>query len=205
MTQMIYYGQELYHHGIFGQKWGVRRWQNEDGSLTPAGREHYGYYGKSGDKFKASNGLTVGKPKNAAVAAFRRAQATKVGSKVLEGTAKLNNKFYGFKNGDQIVNRVKKENEAVRESVKAMKETKKEKKEAVKYATKQAFKNASLLDKLTYNYATYRETGKKMVNKNMSYEDALKATKKEAWRNTAIYGAVMAGLTVAELYAMNNY
>ena len=32
------YETELYHHGIKGQKWGVRRFQNEDGSLTPAGR-----------------------------------------------------------------------------------------------------------------------------------------------------------------------
>lgn len=30
---------ELYHHGIKGQKWGVRRYQNEDGSLTAAGKK----------------------------------------------------------------------------------------------------------------------------------------------------------------------
>ena len=33
---------ELYHHGIKGQKWGIRRYQNEDGSLTPEGKAKYG-------------------------------------------------------------------------------------------------------------------------------------------------------------------
>lgn len=32
---------ELTHHGILGQKWGIRRYQNEDGSLTPEGRKRY--------------------------------------------------------------------------------------------------------------------------------------------------------------------
>lgn len=32
---------ELYHWGVKGMKWGVRRYQNKDGSLTPAGRKRY--------------------------------------------------------------------------------------------------------------------------------------------------------------------
>lgn len=37
---MIYLSN-LQHHGIKGQKWGVRRYRNRDGSLTPAGRKRY--------------------------------------------------------------------------------------------------------------------------------------------------------------------
>lgn len=32
----------LAHHGVIGQKWGVRRYQNYDGSLTALGRKHRG-------------------------------------------------------------------------------------------------------------------------------------------------------------------
>jgi hypothetical protein len=37
----LQYETELYHHGIKGQKWGVRRYQNADGSYTAAGRKRY--------------------------------------------------------------------------------------------------------------------------------------------------------------------
>lgn len=33
--------EELYHHGIKGQKWGIRRYQNPDGTLTEEGRKRY--------------------------------------------------------------------------------------------------------------------------------------------------------------------
>lgn len=55
---------ELYHHGILGMKWGIRRYQNSDGSLTDEGRARYGYSKKElkkaikGAKKNYSKGLT---------------------------------------------------------------------------------------------------------------------------------------------------
>lgn len=43
MNSMLHSDEYLSHHGILGQKWGIRRYQNKDGSLTDAGRKHYGY------------------------------------------------------------------------------------------------------------------------------------------------------------------
>ena len=41
---------ELYHHGIRGQKWGVRRFQNKDGSLTKLGQKRVDKAQKQADK-----------------------------------------------------------------------------------------------------------------------------------------------------------
>ena len=46
---------EIYHHGIKGQRWGVRRYQYTDGSLTPAGQKRY----NSGQNGKNIAGMKV--------------------------------------------------------------------------------------------------------------------------------------------------
>ncbi len=57
---MNYYGYELIresdltHHGIKGQKWGQRRFQNEDGTWTAAGKERYGDDDGSPRSFKGN-------------------------------------------------------------------------------------------------------------------------------------------------------
>ena len=62
----------LEHHGIKGQKWGVRRFQNPDGSLTQAGRERYGTKSKykvdpSGDLLTLAVSILANKAYNAIV------------------------------------------------------------------------------------------------------------------------------------------
>ena len=45
---------ELQHHGVKGMKWGVRRYQNKDGSLTAKGKKRYGL-DESGNLVKKSS------------------------------------------------------------------------------------------------------------------------------------------------------
>lgn len=46
------------HFGILGMKWGVRRYQNPDGSLTNAGKMRYDHYMKEAQKYKKGSGIS---------------------------------------------------------------------------------------------------------------------------------------------------
>lgn len=82
MTEYIIARSDGYlaHHGVKGQKHGVRQYQNADGSLTPEGREHYGvgqgkFNGQGGQDYEARQAYKRGE-----ITKEERKQATKAGN-----------------------------------------------------------------------------------------------------------------------------
>ena len=76
------YEKALYlaHHGIKGQKWGIRRFQNEDGSLTPAGEKRAQKDADNGNKWATSQ-RQPSSVKSSILAGAYAARPTKLGGK----------------------------------------------------------------------------------------------------------------------------
>ena len=93
---------ELYHHGVLGMHWGVRRYQNTDGSLTSAGQKRMmklqkgvakwtkkqAKYEKK--KYKAMKGLSSHSKEK------KLMKYSKKSVKALKKKAKLEKKLYKF-------------------------------------------------------------------------------------------------------------
>lgn len=53
---------ELYHYGVKGQKWGVRRYRNDDGTLTDAGKKRYDRDIRENNAKKKENRINIDGP-----------------------------------------------------------------------------------------------------------------------------------------------
>ena len=87
---------ELSHHGILGQKWGVRRFQNPDGTRTEAGKKRYSKDGSDSDEKKKLDKETKKKIVYASIGAATLAVAAhyihknpeKIGKAIAKGVVK---------------------------------------------------------------------------------------------------------------------
>ena len=91
MYSNAYYPDYLYHHGIKGMKWGVRRFQNRDGSLTSAGqrRRDKGEQGSSGGRSRSNGGSKSTKSKR-----LKRVLGVTLGAAAAAGLAYGGRKLY---------------------------------------------------------------------------------------------------------------
>ena len=108
------------HSGIKGMKWGVRRYQNPDGTLTPAGKKRYN---KTLEKVRAEEKALRDKAKAAKTAEATKAKIDKLNARV----DKINSQKKALKDGKKAGDDVKEKTEAEREAEKKAYEAAKEK------------------------------------------------------------------------------
>lgn len=201
----------LVHHGVKGQKWGVRRFQNEDGSLTSKGRKRY-----DSETFTASNGTKVAPAKNAYVKVMR---------KVVAGSGRAGERVYQKnmqkKHADTADNalaiakgrkQIRNEAQALREYHAHQKDVRKGtgdkylnkavRKNAIDNAYDKVTGNSTRYERLVYNNATRKKAAKYIVDNKMTVAEANKKSKQVALRNTAAFMAAYGAITYAQLRSM---
>ena len=173
---------ELYHHGIKGQKWGIRRYQNEDGTLTDVGRKRYGESGA--DFLKAKRNLKQAKKnlrRAKVVGSIARAGLTAAGHPVVGGLAK------GAITASPEANRQRAKQEYIKKRHDMLYETGKRKKLEGKYQTTGD-------DEAAYGYRGAKRIAKKR-NKGLTREQAVRS------ENVRVAAKTIGSVAVAGLIA----
>lgn len=171
---------ELYHYGVPGMKWGVRKKQ----------------YGES----------DISSNYNKAKAAYRTAK--KDYNEAFNKYYNKSHQAYSFSkkkraaNDERFADAINK-GIALDKAKKSYKTAKETRQQAINTTSKDLRKQANFAEKLAYNSATYKRAAKYVVDNNMTVADATKKAKTDAWRNSVAFVAGLAAVSIGAEYLKN--
>lgn len=181
----FYRDDELAHHGIKGQKWGVRRFENADGTLTAAGRARYGDKADKVEKAmtkaaryesKAANAKTrFGRQWNTDMAVSARARADIKADKASGDY----NTFHSNKNNSRIFGAKAEANASIAQKLKDRAANEINEKKAKKLMNEAVKRLATAENAETYAKA-YKSVAnaKGIINKGVAYINAMESANK---------------------------
>ena len=187
----------LNHHGIKGQKWGVRRYQYADGTLTPAGKKRYS--GDGGDvRYKKDQYKSAKRDYNKSFnKAYNRAAAAY--SPIKKYRDANDARWEDAENKAKQADKARKEYKAAK---KAYDKNKKAARETIKENAKKIKKKeiVQLVDEITGQGKGWYDV---TTNKMLSYKDVVEATNYNTRKqNAMVYVAGFGAMAVTTLAGM---
>lgn len=176
--------RELYHWGIKGQKWGQRRYQNKDGSLTPAGQKRYN---KEVEKLKAE----TAKVKAAEKAIANRKKVQNKFDKLEEKKTALEERKKALKEGRDLNEEKKKAEEVAKETIEQKRERLLKSSNAKElYDNRDLLTTQELNDRINRIDTEARLSSKIVMEKELTGQEKLKEMQSKLDSVTATYRSI---------------